>query len=213
MDQEQLSGAVEALIFVSGNPLPIKRLTEVLEVSADEVKDAIERLSERYLESGSSLQIMEVAGGFQLRTRPTYSTYVNRFLERKKKSTLSSAAMETLAIVAYKQPITRAEMEAIRGVGVDGVLKSLLDKRLLKVTGVKEVPGRPNLYGTTRHFLEYFGINSLKDLPPIEDISATFSSVSTADDESGEEAQTNETHEESKIVPEDGSTNSGTSPE
>ncbi|RJP35549.1 MAG: SMC-Scp complex subunit ScpB [Candidatus Omnitrophota bacterium] len=182
MDQDQLIGAVEALIFVSGDPLPAKRLTEVLDAQEEEIRSAIQALSERYLQIGSALQVMEVAGGFQLRTCPVHSVHVNRFLEKKRKSTLSSAAMETIAIVAYKQPITRAEMEAIRGVGVDGVLKSLLDKRLIKVVGSKDVPGRPNLYGTTRHFLEYFSINSLKDLPPIEDLSETFSSVSVIED-------------------------------
>ncbi len=192
MDNEQLIGAIEALIFVSGDPLPINRLVEVLDVSKEEVRKGIEDLSQKYIETGSGIQLMEVAGGYQLRTSPVHSVYVNRFLERKKKSTISGAAMETLAIVAYKQPITRAEMEAIRGVGVDGVLKSLLDKRLIKVVGTKEVPGKPNLYGTTKHFLEYFGINSLKDLPPVEDLSETFSSVSG-----------NENKEESTAQPEE----------
>ncbi|MEW6236576.1 MAG: SMC-Scp complex subunit ScpB [Candidatus Omnitrophota bacterium] len=183
MEQENLIGAVEALIFVSGDPVPLKRLAELLEKEETEIKGAVDALSERYAENASALQIMEVAGGFQLRTRPVYSVHINRFLERKRKTTLSGPALETLAIIAYKQPITRAEIEAIRGVGIDGVLKSLLDKRLVKVKGVKEVPGRPNLYGTTKYFLEYFGISSLKDLPPIEDISETFSSVSALDNE------------------------------
>jgi len=183
MDKEQLMGAVEALIFVSGDPVPIRRLAEVLEESEEDLREAIETLNHRYLETGSGLQVLEVAGGFQLRTRPVYSSLVNRFLERKRKTTLSGPALETLAIIAYKQPITRAEIEAIRGVMVDGVLKSILDKRLIKVAGVKEVPGRPNLYRTTKHFLEYFGISSLKDLPPVEDIEKTFSSRSGAEDE------------------------------
>ncbi len=177
MEMEQLVSTVEALIFVSGDPVPMKRLKDVLELEDNEIKEAIKQLSKRYQESGSALQVMEVAGGYQLRTRPTYSVFVNRFLERKKKTSLSGPALETLAIIAYKQPITRAEIEAIRGVGIDGVLKSLMDKRLVRVAGVKEVPGRPNVYGTTKRFLEYFGIVSLKDLPPIEDISDTFSSV------------------------------------
>ncbi len=174
MDKEQLIGAIEALIFVSGDPVPLKRLEEVLEASEDDIKESIETLSERYLDCGAGIQLMEVAGGFQLRTRPTYSLQVNTFLERKRKTTLSGPALETLAIIAYKQPITRAEIEVVRGVMVDGVLKSLLDKRLIKVAGVKDVPGRPNLYRTTKRFLEYFGIISLKDLPPIQDIEKTF---------------------------------------
>lgn len=212
MDQDQLIGAVEALIFVSGDPVPLKRLADLLEIQGKEVREALDALSERYVQNGSALQIVEVAGGFQLRTRPTYSLYINRFLERKRKTSLSGPALETLAIIAYKQPITRAEIEAIRGVGIDGVLKSLMDKRLVKVAGVKEVPGRPNLYGTTKRFLEYFGINSLKDLPPVENISDTFSSVSAMENpedervESGSEEpsteqQTNEVENESAPSP------------
>jgi segregation and condensation protein B len=171
----ELAGILEALIFVSGDPVPPKRLKDVVETSDEEIRRAIGFLADRYQETGSGFQVMEVAGGYQLRTRPVFSTYVNRFLERKKKVSLSGPALESLAIIAYKQPITRTEIEVIRGVSADGVIKSLLDKRLIKVTGVKDVPGRPNLYGTTRHFLEYFGLNSLGDLPPVEDISKTFS--------------------------------------
>jgi segregation and condensation protein B len=182
-DIDQLVGVLESLIFVSGDPVPIKRLADVLEKEPEEIKTGLEELSKRYEESNSGIQVMEVAGGFQLRTKPIHSMYVNRFLERKKRISLSGPALETLAIIAYKQPITRAEIEVIRGVGADGVLKSLLDKRLVKVTGVKEVPGRPNLYGTTKRFLEYFGIASLKDLPPVADIADTFSSGVGIDEE------------------------------
>lgn len=154
MDIDRLSGMLEALIFVSGDPVTAKRLADVLEIEEEHIRDGVEALSERLLQSGSGIQVMEVAGGYQLRTRPIHSEYVNRYLERKRKVTLSGPALETLAIIAYKQPITRAEIEAIRGVGVDGVLKSLLDKRLVKVAGVKEAPGRPNMYGTSKHFLE-----------------------------------------------------------
>lgn len=196
-DLDQLTGVLEALIFVSGDPVPLKRLCDVLEKEEDEVKEGIETLAKQYEESNSGIQLMEVAGGYQLRTKALFSVFVNRFLERKKRISLSGAALETLAIIAYKQPITRAEIEAIRGVGVDGVLKSLLDKRLVKVAGVKEVPGRPNMYGTTKRFLEYFGIASLKDLPPIEDIAGTYSSgIGTEAEENQEDIQ-----EESQINP------------
>jgi segregation and condensation protein B len=155
-------------------------------------------------ESGSGMQVMEVAGGYQLRSRPIHSEYINRFLERKRKQTLSGAALEALAIIAYKQPITRAEVEAIRGVGVDGVLKSILDKKLVKITGVKEVPGRPNLYGTTKHFLEYFGINSLKDLPPVGDITQTFPAQAGAagtDEPTQEDQQSSEETTQQETAP------------
>ena len=157
IDNEQLAGLIEALIFVSGDPVPAKRLAELLDKTTEEIDEALEALTERYLETGAGIHVMEVAGGYQLRTRPVYSHYVNRFLERKRKTTLSGPALETLAIIAYKQPITRVEIEAIRGVVVDGVIKSLLDKRLIKIAGVKEVPGRPHLYRTTKRFLEYLG--------------------------------------------------------
>lgn len=189
MDKEQLAGAIEALVFVSGDPVPMKRLEEVLETAEEQIREAIELLTERYVAAGAGIQVMEVAGGFQLRTRPQFSNLVNTFLERKRKTTLSGPALETLAIIAYKQPITRAEIEAIRGVVVDGVIKSLLDRRLIKVAGVKEVPGRPNLYRTTKRFLEYFGIVSLKDLPPIENIEQTFAGSSGT---SGEEPVSDE---------------------
>ncbi|MBN2328509.1 MAG: SMC-Scp complex subunit ScpB [Candidatus Omnitrophica bacterium] len=192
MDKEQLSGAIEALIFVSGDPVSVKRLLDVLEATEEEIRDAVDLLSQQYIDSASGIQILEVAGGFQLRTQPRYSEQVNKFLERKRKTTLSGPALETLAIIAYKQPITRAEIEVIRGVVVDGVIKSLLDKRLIKVAGVKEVPGRPNLYRTTKRFLEYFGIISLKDLPPIDEIEKTFAGSAGA---SGEEPVNEETPE------------------
>jgi len=192
MDKEQLSGAIEALVFVSGDPVSVKRLEEVLESTEEEIREAIEALTQRYVDAGAGIQVMEVAGGFQLRTRPQFSNQVNTFLERKRKTTLSGPALETLAIIAYKQPITRAEIEVIRGVVVDGVIKSLLDRRLIKVAGVKEVPGRPNLYRTTKRFLEYFGIVSLKDLPPIENIEQTFAaSTGTSGEEPVNETETN----------------------
>ena len=199
MDQEQLAGVVEALIFVSGDPVPLRRLCDILEKPEEEALAAVEELTRRLDERGAAVQVMEVAGGYQIRTRPTYSAYVNRFLERKRKQTLSGAALEAIAIIAYKQPITRAEIEAIRGVGVDGVLKSLMDKRLIKVTGVKEVPGRPNLYGTTKKFLEYFGINSMNDLPPIEDLASTYPSqagLETLDDHETADADTTPNRED-----------------
>ena len=116
---------------------------------------------------------------------------MNQFLERKRKTSLSGPALETLAIIAYKQPITRVEIEAIRGVVVDGVIRSLLDKRLIRVAGVKEAPGRPRLYRTTKKFLEYFGIGSLNDLPPIENISETYSSGMASSEENSLENNQN----------------------
>jgi segregation and condensation protein B len=183
MEISELKPVMEALLFVSGDPLPLRRLSEILETDLDIVKLALDDLAADYAAKPGGLQLLEVAGGYQLRTRQDHAVYVRRMLERKKKITISGPALETLAIIAYRQPLTRAEIEAIRGVSVDGVLRSLLDKRLVKVAGVKEVPGRPNLYKTTRMFLEFFGLNSLADLPPIEQLENTFSSQSQVEEE------------------------------
>ncbi|HPA45506.1 MAG TPA: SMC-Scp complex subunit ScpB [bacterium] len=183
MEISELKPVMEALLFVSGDPLPLRRLSEILETDLDIVKLALDDLAADYAARPGGLQLLEVAGGYQLRTRQDHAVYVRRMLERKKKITISGPALETLAIIAYRQPLTRAEIEAIRGVSVDGVLRSLLDKRLVKVAGVKEVPGRPNLYKTTRTFLEFFGLNSLSDLPPMEQLEDTFSSQSQVEEE------------------------------
>ncbi len=176
MEIAALKPIIEALLFVSGDPLPLRRLAEVLEEEPDVVKLAVDELAVEYADRPGGLQLLEVAGGYQLRTRQEHAVYVRRMLEKKKKITISGPALETLAIIAYRQPLTRAEIEAIRGVSVDGVLRSLLDKRLIKVAGVKDLPGKPNLYRTTKVFLEFFGLNSLSDLPPIENLEETFSS-------------------------------------
>lgn len=187
MEIAQLKPIIEALLFVSGDPVPLRRLAEVLEEEPDVVKMSVEALTADYAAERRGLQILEVAGGYQLRTRHEHAVYVRRMLEKKKKVTISGPALETLAIVAYRQPLTRSEIEAIRGVSVDGVLRSLLDKRLIKVAGVKDVPGRPNLYRTTKTFLEFFGLNSLADLPPIDRIEDTFSTSVYADEKPANE--------------------------
>ncbi|MFH1740269.1 MAG: SMC-Scp complex subunit ScpB [bacterium] len=192
METTELKPIIEALLFVSGDPLPFRRLTEVLEEEPDIVKLAMDELAVDYTDRPGGLQLLEVAGGYQLRTRQDHAIYVRRMLERKKKVTISGPAMETLAIIAYRQPLTRAEIEAIRGVTVDGVLRSLLDKRLIKVAGVKEVPGRPNLYRTTKTFLEFFGLNAVSDLPPIDKLEDTFSSQSQGDEQTVMQSQTDE---------------------
>ena len=181
---DQVKAVLESLLFVSGDPLPLKRMAEVVEIEADVVKESLaEMIQEHECDPKRGIILMEVAGGYQLRTVPNYAPYVHRFLERKRSVTLTGPALETLAIVAYRQPLTRAEIEVVRGVSVDGVLRSLLDKRLLKIAGVGDGPGKPNLYGTTRAFLEQFGLRSLEDLPPLENIEMTFSSRVSATDE------------------------------
>jgi segregation and condensation protein B len=163
-------GVVEALLFVAEEPLPLARLQEVL---ADEDPAATEatvrELAQRLEEEGRGLMVQEVAGGFRLTTRPGAHPWIQR-LQQVKPAKLSRAALETLAIIAYKQPITRAEIEAIRGVAVEGVMRTLLERGLTRMLGRKAEAGRPILYGTSAAFLEHFGFKDLGDLPSLKEI-------------------------------------------
>jgi segregation and condensation protein B len=163
-------GVVEALLFVAEEPLPLDRLQEVL---ADEdpaaTEATIRELAERLEEEGCGLMVQEVAGGFRLATRPEAHPWIQR-LQQVKPAKLSRPALETLAIIAYKQPITRAEIEAIRGVAVDGVMRTLLERGLIRMLGRKAEAGRPILYGTSAGFLEHFGLKDLGDLPSLKEI-------------------------------------------
>ncbi len=171
MEPSILRANLEALLFVSEEPQSLMRLAEAIpDVSRDEVQQALAVLAEEYKDSRYGLDLVEVAGGFQVCTKPDYADSINRLFERRRKRTLSKPALETLAIVAYKQPITRAEMEAIRGVNVDGAIHTLLERRLIKIGGRKEVPGKPFFYRTTKSFLQYFGLKSLSELPKVDDI-------------------------------------------
>ncbi len=172
MDRETLVQALEALLLVSPEPLPLARLEEVFAPDGVEgvgVREALGVLQARC--AGRGVEVREVAGGYQLRTRPEMAPWLAR-LETPKAVRFSRPALEVLAIVAYRQPVTRAEVEEVRGVDCGGVLKSLLDKGLARIMGKKDVPGRPLLYGTTRRFLEAFGLATLGDLPSLRDIEA-----------------------------------------
>lgn len=169
MSIEEIKAIAESLLFASGAPLSLRRLAEVIGVVQAEVKQAVARLREEYSVPGRGIFLAEVAGGYQFRTVPEHAGYV-RTLIREKPNRLSRAALETLAIIAYRQPVTKAEIEAVRGVDVDGVLASLLTKKLVRVMGRKEVPGRPWVYGTTPQFLELFGLADLASLPPLPEI-------------------------------------------
>lgn len=169
MTPQELKPIVESLLFAAGAPVALRRLAEVIGVTQAEVKPALAALQEDYRVPGRGIALAEVAGGYQLRTVPDYAEYVKTLI-REKPNRLSRAALETLAIVAYRQPITKAEVEAIRGVDADGVLNSLLTKKLIRVLGRKDVPGRPWVYGTTPQFLELFGLSDLSSLPPLPEI-------------------------------------------
>lgn len=159
---------IEALLFVSNNPVNRAQLQEVLKI--DDVERFINELNEEYIRTNRSFRIEEIAGGWQMRTMPEFSPWVKSLLNIQRRERLSGPALETLAIIAYKQPITKPEIEGIRGVNVDWVLSTLIDKGLVRVVGRKDVAGRPFIYGTTTRFLEHFGLASLKDLPSVEEL-------------------------------------------
>lgn len=169
-DKDSLKPLIESLIFASEGALSLDRLSGVLEgEERAAVKEAVEELIEEYKGSGRGILIEEVAGGYQFRTNPESSPWLRKFFKIGMQK-ISKAAMESLAIIAYKQPVTRGELEAIRGVDSGGVLATLMEKRFIKITGRKEVPGRPVVYGTTKEFLETFDLKDLSCLPSLKDI-------------------------------------------
>jgi segregation and condensation protein B len=168
--RERLDGIVESLLFAAGAPLPLRRLVDVLDgPTAKEIKAAIGRLMAEYNRPGRGIHLLAVAGGFQLRSVPAHAEWVRELL-RERPARLGRAALETLAVIAYKQPATRAEIEAVRGVDADSAISSLLAKRLIRITGRKETVGRPLMYATTPEFLEVFGLNDLNELPALKEI-------------------------------------------
>ncbi len=169
----EIAATVEAILFSTDNPISPSKIAVVAELPGRQpVKKAIRQLNERYEQIGCAFRIESIAGGYQMLTQPEYHDVVGRLFKNKSDSKLSQAAMETLAIVAYRQPILRADIEAIRGVASGEMLRNLLDKNLAKIVGRAEVLGRPMLYGTTRRFLEVFGLNDIEDLPNVESLRA-----------------------------------------
>jgi segregation and condensation protein B len=161
--------ALEALLFSTHHPLTAGRLAELMDLdSTKPVRRAIKELNQSYESTGRSFRVEQVAGGFQLLTLPEHGDLLKKLHQREIDAKLTKAALETLAIIAYKQPILRADIEAIRGVQCGETIRSLMEKHLVKIAGRAEVPGRPILYGTTKRFLELFGLNSIKDLPQPE---------------------------------------------
>ena len=169
---DSLKPLIEALIFVSEEPLTIEKITEIIDgVQKDLVKESIYGLMEDYERNGHGIEIVEIAGGFKIKTRTEFSQWISLLYTKKKKTRLSIQALETLAVIAYKQPITKAEIEQIRGVNIVGTLRTLLERDLVKILGKKEAPGRPIMYGTTREFLESFGLKNLSSLPTLKEFS------------------------------------------
>lgn len=167
----ELKAIIEALVFASPEPITKKTLVRLLEPEPPEaIAEALEALRTEYDRPGG-LQFVEVAGGFQIVTRPELHEWVRRLFHEQTTKKLSVSALETLAVIAYKQPITVPEVTEIRGVNAAGVIGTLMERKLIKIVGRKQVVGRPFLYGTTREFLERFGLNDLSDLPKVEDMS------------------------------------------
>lgn len=167
---DYVKSGIEAILFVSEKPVALDDIKKVFEtVGAAELKKIIQELKEDYEKRDAGVQVAEIAGGYQMLTSSKYASYLKEFFKTRHKEKLSKPALETLAIVAYKQPVTRADIEIIRGVNSDGVAAHLLEKELIKAVGRKDVPGKPFLYGTTKQFLEYFGLKSLDNLPKLEE--------------------------------------------
>lgn len=169
--KKDIKNIIEALLFASDTPLTIQRMKEILELSSSkEIRNGLDELEDHYLKTHSAMRIIEVAGGFQIVSKEDYASYVQKLYKGRQASRLTQRALETLAIIAYKQPITKHEIENIRGVNVDGVVKTLLERNLVNIEGRQKAPGNPLLYGTTKYFLEYFGLKDLDALPKLKEI-------------------------------------------
>ena len=171
MQKKEIDQIIEALLFANPSPINQAQLNQVFNSPVPSLKDSVKRLNNFYLKYEKPYSINSIAGGYQLATNSDYDIWIRRLLRKSNKLTLSSAALDTLAIVAYKQPIGRYDIEAIRGVDSSGVIKTLLSRNLIKIKGRGDGPGRPLLYSTTKSFLEYFGINRLSDMPKLKEVS------------------------------------------
>lgn len=168
---ETLKSLIESLIFVSQEPVSVEKLAEVLDgTPVEEIRAALEELVARFKSPEHGIQVAAAAGGYIFKTKPEHDAWVRRLLRIDRKNKLSSVSLETLSIIAYHQPITQSEISAVRGVDSTYSIKSLLDKRLIKIVGRKKAPGNPLVYRTSDRFLQYFGLNSLDDLPKEEEI-------------------------------------------
>ena len=165
-----VESVTEAVLFASDEPLREARLADIVGTSAAQIRQHIKNLNDKYQANNNAFRIEQIAGGYQMMTLSSYNHWLQKLLRARDAGKLSPAALETLAIIAYKQPIIRADIETIRGVAVGEIIRTLMYKGLVKIIGRAEVIGRPLLYGTTKKFFEVFGLNSLKDLPKIEEL-------------------------------------------
>lgn len=172
MERDEIKRAIEALLFATDKPLAPEEIRQAFDDNVTDpaqVRTLLGELEAEYLAQARGFRMVQLAGGYQLVSDPKFADQVKRFYQSRERKRVSRAGLETLAIIAYKQPVTKAEIEFVRGVNVDGPLKTLLEKGFIRLAGRKEVPGRPILYGTTKEFLEHFGLNSIKELPPLSE--------------------------------------------
>ena len=183
MEENNLKSAVEAIIFASEKPVTLEQIKKVLDnPDYGELRKIIEGLKSEYQEQNRGFRITEIAGGFQMNACTAFAPFLRKLFKNRGADKLSKPALESLAIIAYKQPLTKSEIESLRNVNVDGVMKNLVDKNLIRICGRKKIPGRPFVFGTTREFLEHFGLKSLEDLPKIEDFTALAQEVEEKND-------------------------------
>ena len=196
MTRTRNRSVIEALLFSSSRPLTLENLAEITGLVKPGVRELLEELRSEYEARGGGFGLIEVAGGYQLRTLPEFSEEVAKLFQVKSRRRFSRSSLETLSIIAYRQPVTRAEIEHVRGVDCGAVLKTLLTQVMVRVLGRKEAPGRPILYGTTREFLEYFGLRDLESLPTLEEVTELL------EEQGGEEATERPSDKKSEEIPE-----------
>lgn len=171
MMQDNAKAVIEALLFASDRPLPAPELKNILGLDAQQIKQILQEISSEYETNNRGIRIIEIAGGFRMITPPELSLFIKKLYKQRRVERLSKPALETLAIIAYKQPLAKTEVQSLRNVNVDGVIANLLEKNFIRITGRKSTPGRPLVFGTTKDFLEYFGLKSLDELPRMEKFS------------------------------------------
>ena len=197
----ELKKIIEAIIFISEKPVKFKQLADLCQgVEAAEIRSVLKALMEDYSAQEHGIQIVEIAGGYQFCTNPDCADHIRKLYKTRRIWRLSGPSLETMAIIAYKQLVTRSEMEFIRGVNVDGVIKTLTDRGLIKEKGRKDVPGKPILYGTTDDFLQYFGLKSLQDLPSLEEFAAKALEEGIVDEPNDQEIKVEQAESDSNEI-------------
>lgn len=213
---DDLKNIIESLLFVADEPLTIERLKQIISgAETKALRAALEELTVDYETRLGGFYLNQVAGGYQIRTRPEYMEWIKRLLQPKPQR-LSKAALETLAIIAYKQPVIRSDIEQLRGVDCGGVLRVLLERKFIRVLGRKEIPGRPLIYATTKRFLEVFGLKNLKDLPTpkeIEEFGSTLSEEMTEPAGDIEEETEDSNGQEQTLLPSEGADDAASVPQ